>query len=69
MRLCESQYTPNLRLAGIFMPYAKNQAYELYGDLAFSELGSVSKRFAHYTAAEAALKIVKTKRLLVPRGG
>jgi hypothetical protein len=60
--LSESQYTLNRRLAGIFMPYAKKQADELYGDLPFSELGSVSKRFVHYTTAEAALKIIKTKR-------
>jgi hypothetical protein len=59
--LSETQYTLNRQL-GIFTPYAKKQADELYGDLPFSELGSISKRFVHYTTAEAALKIIKTKR-------
>jgi hypothetical protein len=62
INISESEYNRNRRLARIFAPYATQQIDEIYGDPAFSQLGSVSKRFVHYTAAEAALEIIKTKR-------
>jgi hypothetical protein len=62
INISESEYNRNRRLARIFAPYATQQIDEIYGDPAFSQLGSVSKRFVHYTTAEAALEIIKTKR-------
>src|ERR1035438_330030 len=53
-----------LRLAEIFMPQAKRQMDEAIerqkkpGDTVLETL-----RFVHYTSAEAALKIIKSKRL------
>jgi hypothetical protein len=43
-----------IQLEGIFMPYARKQRDELY---------EKQKRFVHYTTAEAALSIIKSKRL------
>jgi hypothetical protein len=42
------------RLEGIFMPHSRKQRTDVY---------EKSKRFVHYTSAENALKIIKTKRL------
>ena len=43
-----------MRLEGIFMPYSRKQRDELLAN---------QKRFVHYTSAEAALNILKEKRL------
>ncbi len=45
------------RLEGIFSPTARERRDSLYIDK------SVPARFAHYTSADAALKIIQTKRL------
>jgi hypothetical protein len=44
----------NMKLEGIFMPRARAQRHEFFEN---------SQRFVHYTAAENALKIIRTKRL------
>lgn len=49
-----------LRLESIFMPQARRQRFHAgFGD----DLGQEPTRFVHYTSAEAALNIVKTKRM------
>jgi hypothetical protein len=45
-----------MKLEGIFMPRAQAQRSDFYGK---------SKRFVHYTSADSALKILKSKRLWV----
>lgn len=45
------------RLEGVFMPYATKQRHRFY------EESGGSPRFAHYTSAEAALKIIASKRI------
>ncbi len=45
------------RLQGIFMPYATKRISQYY-----EATGSVA-RFVHYTSAEAALQIIKSKRI------
>jgi hypothetical protein len=45
-----------LKLEGIFMPHARKQRHELYGS-------DPDPRFVHYTSAENALSIIRTKRL------
>ena len=49
-----------LRLDGIFTPYAKRQREKFY-----TEKGGIkpSARFVHYTTADAALKIIGSKRV------
>jgi hypothetical protein len=44
------------RLGNIFMPHHSEQTVRHYGDKPYA-------RFVHYTSAEAALRIIKTKRL------
>jgi Protein of unknown function (DUF2971) len=44
----------NIKLEGIFMPRSRAQRDAFYGKC---------KRFVHYTSADAALKIIKNKRL------
>lgn len=46
-----------MRLEGIFMPYATKQRHRFY------EESGGSPRFAHYTSAEAALKIIASRRI------
>jgi len=46
-----------MRLEGVFMPYATKQRHRFY------EESGGSPRFAHYTSAEAALKIIASKRI------
>lgn len=46
-----------MRLQGIFMPYATMKANKLYETTGFYA------RFVHYTSAEAALRIIKSKRI------
>jgi hypothetical protein len=59
----EDQYNRDRRLAGIFYPYAQRQIDETYGVPEYSKIDGVSRRFVHYTTAEAALKIIKSKRV------
>ena len=60
--ISKNEYDRDRGLDSIFAPYALRQRDEIYGDLDYSKLHGVSKRFVHYTTAEAALKIIKTKR-------
>ena len=46
-----------MRLESIFMPYARRQRDSLY------EMSGNETRFVHYTSAEAALSIIKSKRM------
>jgi hypothetical protein len=46
-----------MQLQSIFMPYATKKAHDLY------EATGTFARFVHYTSAEAALKIIKIKRI------
>jgi hypothetical protein len=48
----------NLRLMKIAMPYAAQQMQAIYQHTP----GQTHARFVHYTSAEAALKIIRTKR-------
>jgi hypothetical protein len=48
----------SLRIMGIFTPYALRQIQEAYQ----SAPGQTHARFVHYTSADAALKIIQTKR-------
>jgi hypothetical protein len=50
------------KLEGIFMPQATKQRDDSYGQAASSAFGN-SVRFVHYTSAEAALKIINSKRM------
>ena len=59
----EAAFTPELReqgirLANIMMPYAMKQVRELFQ----RKPGQTHGRLAHYTTAEAALNIIRTKR-------
>src|ERR1035438_5196798 len=62
-RLTEEQLQLASQLESIFMPQAKRQRDEAYAKL--RETGSTDGqlRFVHYTSAEAALKIIHSKRL------
>ena len=48
-----------IRLQNIFMPYAQKQRQKLYGN----RPNEAQVRFVHYTSAEAALSIIKSKRI------
>jgi len=52
-------------LERVFMPYARERREKLYGNVAASGAAEVKQymRFVHYTSADAALKIIKSKRL------
>jgi hypothetical protein len=52
------QFQLGVRLEGIFMPYARRQRDGLYDSGA-----KPAARFVHYTSAEAALKIIESKRV------
>jgi hypothetical protein len=45
------------------MPYAAKQIDEIYGVPEYSKVDELSARFVHYTTAEAALKIISSKRV------
>lgn len=49
-----------LRLGAIFLPHAKRQTERFYTDK--GEIKATA-RFVHYTTAEAALKIIESKRV------
>lgn len=53
------QLALGMRLGSIFMPYAQKQIQTLYTN----ELTQPQARFVHYTSAEAALSIIKSKRM------
>jgi hypothetical protein len=53
------QFQLAIRLEGIFMPHARKQRDALYAE----EPSERVPRFVHYTSAENALSIIKTKRL------
>jgi hypothetical protein len=50
----------DILMGQIFMPYAMERRYKFYGSTPSSE---PTARFVHYTSAEAALGIIKTKRV------
>ena len=52
------QFQLGVRLEGVFMPYARRQRDGLYDSGA-----KPAARFVHYTSAEAALKIIESKRV------
>jgi hypothetical protein len=54
------QFQLGIRLESIFMPHARKQREAIY--MGSSGL-KPSARFVHYTSAEAALKIIKSKRV------
>lgn len=63
--MTDEQFQFVAKLEGIFMPYARKQRDETYArqnkpDVA---VNAASLRFVHYTSAEAAANIIKTKRL------
>jgi hypothetical protein len=62
--LTPEQFQLALRLEGIFMPYARKQRDEAFRRQGSSAVAADAEaRFVHYTSAEAALSIIKTKRL------
>jgi hypothetical protein len=60
--ISEDEYKRNRRLGSIFAPHAVMQINETYGVPEYSKVDGLSARFVHYTTAEAALKIIKSKR-------
>jgi hypothetical protein len=62
-----AQLQLNLRLAGIFMPYAMKQRADAFREQTGKSLDAASDedrlRFAHYTSADAALSIINSTRL------
>jgi len=65
IRLTEEQIQLALRLESIFMPHARRQRKETYTRQTGEANSRKPIRFAHYTSAEAALKIIKSKRILM----
>jgi hypothetical protein len=63
--LTDDQFQLATKLEGIFMPYASKQRNETYArhNEADVAIKAASLRFVHYTSAEAALNIIRTKRL------
>ncbi len=55
--MTEEQMQATMRLEGIFMPHARQQRDSAYRN------GAKPTRFVHYTSAEAALSIIKSKRV------
>jgi hypothetical protein len=62
LKLTPEQLELALKLSSIFMPYAEQQRDEALKRQAVGGPGEYL-RFAHYTSAEAALAIIKTKRM------
>jgi hypothetical protein len=52
-----------LRLEAIFMPYGRRQRDGAYEKLKKSGATDERLRFVHYTSAEAALSIIRSKRI------
>src|ERR1700687_1710365 len=61
--LTEEQLQLVFQLESIFMPQAKRQRDEAYASLLETGSTDGQLRFVHYTSAEAALKIIHSKRL------
>lgn len=63
----EAQFQLALRLERIFMPYAMTQRAAAYREQTGKSLDAATNgdrlRFAHYTSADAALKIIDSKRI------
>jgi len=57
--ITQEQIELAIRPEGIFMPHARRQRDALYAD----EPDALAPRFVHYTSAENALSIIRTKRL------
>jgi hypothetical protein len=62
-QLSQDQFKRLRRLSAIFMPYAAKQIDETYDIDESWNFDNRSARFVHYTTADAALKIIKTKRV------
>jgi hypothetical protein len=54
------QFELAIRLESIFMPYARKQRQEFYGE---DKVHQTQARFVHYTSAEGALSIIKSMRI------
>ena len=61
--LREQEYRQQLKLESIFTPIARRHRDEYFQKQKEDGLGSNSVRFIHYTSAEAALSIIRSKRL------
>ena len=61
--ITDEQLQLGLQLESIFMPQAKRQRDAAHAQLKESGIGDEQLRFVHYTSAEAALKIIRSKRL------
>jgi hypothetical protein len=61
--LSEEELTRNLRLQRIFLPYSMKQREEAYARQGVAAASGEYLRFAHYTSADAALKILREKRI------
>lgn len=63
----EAQFELAFRLESIFMPYAMKQRADAYREQTGKSLDATTNedrlRFAHYTSADAALKIIESKRM------
>src|SRR5579864_3300628 len=57
------EFELGIKLEGIFMPEARKQRDKLYTGKQFPPPDDATARFVHYTSAEAALNIIKTKRI------
>jgi hypothetical protein len=62
-RLTEEQFQLAYQLESIFMPQAKRQRDEANSKILETGRNDGQLRFVHYTSAEAALKIIHSKRL------
>src|ERR1039458_4464080 len=61
--ITDEQLQLAFQLESIFMPQAKRQRDAAHTRLKESGIGDEQLRFVHYTSAEAALKIIRSKRL------
>jgi hypothetical protein len=52
-----------IELEAVFMPHYRKQRDDFYRDAARPDTNAASARFVHYTTAEAALNIIKDKRI------
>lgn len=62
-QITDEQLQLGLQLEAIFMPQSKRQRDAAHARLKESGIGDEQLRFVHYTSAEAALKIIRSKRL------
>ena len=59
----DKQLQLGLQLESIFMPQAKRRRDAAYAQLKETGMADEQLRFVHYTSADAALKIIRSKRL------